>query len=96
MAWNNRVIRKTYCQGKKTLHHYGVHEVYYNKKGVPDSWTANPIDLNGFDTIGDLRNSLAQIMRDARCGRTLLCVRYWPSPEALFLREWAMSVPTIT
>lgn len=62
--WNNRVIRKARRQGKHTLHHYDVHEVYYDKKGNPHSWTDKPLDLNGFDTVDDLRNSLAQILRD--------------------------------
>lgn len=38
MSWNYRIIR--YGDGG-----YGLHEVYYDEAGAPDSWTLEPISF---------------------------------------------------
>lgn len=68
MTWNNRIIKKTKRNPIKgsnhqTLHFYDVHEVFYYKNGKPRMWTKDPI-IGGFDSIKDLRNSLAQMLGD--------------------------------
>lgn len=72
MTWNYRIIRKTrrisgkqYVDGKsKLIHFYDIHEVFYNKKNQPDSWTKEPVDANGCETIGDMRISLSIMLTD--------------------------------
>lgn len=68
MTWNNRIIRKIQRNpikngSPKVLHFYDIHEVYYDKKGQVNGWTENPI-IGGFESVKDLRSSLAQILRD--------------------------------
>ncbi len=43
MTWNHRVVKKTYPSGEES---YGIHEVFYNKKGEIYAYTEEPIDLS--------------------------------------------------
>lgn len=64
MTWNNRIIRRTKRYKKKTLHFYDVREVHYNKNGKPISWMQDPLNLDGYESIHDLRASIARIVYD--------------------------------
>ena len=50
MSWNHRILA-TEHKGEIFLN---IHEVYYNDKGVPDSYTANPVSVSG-ETLEDLK-----------------------------------------
>jgi hypothetical protein len=68
MYWNNRVIRKTKRVkiGKKSRieHWYEIHEVFYNDKDKPTSWTTDPITPHG-DNLKDLQIGLIQMIGDS-------------------------------
>lgn len=69
MTWNFRVIRKTrrVKLGKryKIVHSYDMHEVYYNQKGKPTSWTEKPIDANGYENIREMQETLCRMLADS-------------------------------
>lgn len=51
------MIRTTVGKGKDKYFVFNVHEVFYNKKGQPMSWSEEPIFAQGdnpFDMFGDL------------------------------------------
>lgn len=62
--WNTRIIRHKiidYFKDEEAVnYYYGVHEVYYNKKDEPTSWTENPIRLT-FESLEDLWGVLEHI-----------------------------------
>jgi hypothetical protein len=43
---------------------FAVHEIYLDKKGNPDAWTEEPVDLGGFEDLQDLEDSLLAMMND--------------------------------
>jgi len=45
MSWNHRILAHD-TDGEIYLQ---IHEVYYNKKGIPDGYTANAISVSGDD-----------------------------------------------
>ena len=53
MTWNHRVIRKVYKS--ETL--LGIHEVFYNDKGVPELVTNNPVKVVG-DNLEGMQQTL--------------------------------------
>jgi hypothetical protein len=58
MTWNFRIFRH------KDKHvWYGLHEVFYNDQGVPETYATEP-DAVG-DTIDELIDSLVLMIRDA-------------------------------
>ena len=56
MSWNHRIIQ-TEHKGEVYLN---IHEVYYDKNGVPNGYTANPISVSG-ETLEDLEWVLNKI-----------------------------------
>lgn len=52
--WNYRVI-------KSKKYGYGVHEVYYNKAGKPDSWAVEP-DVWA-ETLKELKSMLKDMLK---------------------------------
>lgn len=68
VSWNYRIIRKQQFVnlGKRRVNtkFYDVHEVYYDKKDRPKSWTENPI-IGGFESLQDLRVSLSAMLYDS-------------------------------
>lgn len=62
MSWNYRIIRRSHIHEPNTInayaeHYYQIHEVYYNKKGKPHSWTKEPVFVQG-ETKKDLKKDL--------------------------------------
>jgi hypothetical protein len=57
MTWNYRVIERN-TNGEI---YQQVHEVYYDKKGKPDSWTVNPCAPFGND-IYDLTKNIENML----------------------------------
>jgi hypothetical protein len=53
MGWNYRVIAKTYKD--KTF--FGIHEVFYNEDGIPDTCTIDAISVGG-DTLRGISETL--------------------------------------
>jgi hypothetical protein len=43
---------------------FAVHEIYLDKKGNPDAWTEEPVDLGCFEDLQDLKGSLLAMMND--------------------------------
>lgn len=64
MSWNYRVIRKKKRLKGLLFTYFDVHEVYYDKKGRPSSWTKEPVSANGFESLKELQNSQVMIMAD--------------------------------
>ena len=59
MSWNYRIIRRSHVHKPDTInawteHFYQIHEVYYNKKGKPHSWTVDAVAI-GSETKKDLK-----------------------------------------
>lgn len=50
MSWNHRVLAH---QNKDEIS-LDIHEVYYNKNGVPNGYTENPISVSG-DTLKSVK-----------------------------------------
>lgn len=65
MTWNFRVIRKTRRYKNRILHSYDMHEVYYNAKGQPTSWTEKPIDANGYESLKEMQQTLCRMLADS-------------------------------
>ena len=65
MSWNYRVVR----QKNKLGTYYGIHEVYYNKKGKVSAMTQDLITPCG-DTLEELKEDL-QYMLEA-CNKPVL------------------------
>lgn len=49
--WNYRIMAKLQSNGQYELN---IHEVHYNKEGIPDSYTARPVGPRG-DKVSDIR-----------------------------------------
>lgn len=57
MGWNHRVmVRESWWNGKNYIS-FGIHEVYYDEDGVPNSYTADAIDTS-FEDFKGLRWSI--------------------------------------
>ena len=54
MTWNHRIIAKEY----KDQLWFGIHEVFYNKDGVPDMCTEGAVDI-----IGESLSEISQTLR---------------------------------
>lgn len=52
MPWNYRLI-KLQEEDEKAYYYYGVHSVYYDKKGNPEFMATNPVKLVIHLEIGD-------------------------------------------
>lgn len=57
MSWNYRVIKLI----DETIITYGIHEVYYDDEGEPESYTSEPIRLSA-ETFVELSLVLARIL----------------------------------
>lgn len=64
MTWNFRVIRKTRRVGRKIIHTYDLHEVFYNSKRKPTSWTKDPVDANGYESIKEMQETMCRMLAD--------------------------------
>jgi hypothetical protein len=58
MSWNYRVVM-TVEDGEKT---YAIHEVFYDEKGVPEGWSADPCKPFG-ESPQELRDDLMHMWR---------------------------------
>jgi len=56
--WNHRVVRKHY--EAETL--LGIHEVFYDEKGVPDMVTVDPVEVCG-ETLEELEELLDWMLK---------------------------------
>jgi len=56
-GWNHRVMKRK--DGDDDW--YQIHEVYYDSKREPDSWTADGISPGG-NTLEDLRDELIRML----------------------------------
>lgn len=65
MTWHYCIIRKTTKYKGKTTHHYDIHEVYLDKKGKIETWTADPVDCNGFEEVKTVQIALSMMLTDA-------------------------------
>ena len=59
MGWNHRVMKHEKADGDDDW--YQIHEVYYDSKREPDSWTADGISPGG-NTLEDLRDELIRML----------------------------------
>lgn len=59
MTWNFRILIRNVAGCRM----FGVHEVYYDERGEPVSWTSVPIDVTG-DSYEDLTTTL-ELMLDS-------------------------------
>ena len=57
MGWNHRVMKSK--DGEDD--YYQIHEVYYNNKGEPDSWTTNGVTV-GAESVEGLRWVLEKML----------------------------------
>jgi len=53
MTWNHRVVSKN-CEGETML---GIHEVFYDAKGVPEMVTVEPVEVQ-CETLDGLEQTL--------------------------------------
>jgi len=60
MGWNYRVMAIEH----KGCAYLQIHEVYYNNKNIPDSYTATPISIGGedLDTLKDVVGKLSECL----------------------------------
>ncbi len=56
MTWNYRVVRYQ-LRGGETI--FALHEVYSH-----GSWTERAVDLDGFDSVKELKKSLEMMLQD--------------------------------
>lgn len=62
MTWNHRVIRRMFPDAAPSDQvQYGIHEVYYDPKRRPPSFTEDPMEVVG-DSIEELRETLAHML----------------------------------
>ena len=59
MGWNHRVMKHEKADGDDDW--YQIHEVYYDSKREPDSWTQHGIKPGG-NTLEDLRDELIRML----------------------------------
>ena len=59
MSWNHRVMKHKEADGDDDW--YQIHEVYYNSKRKPKSWTVEGIAPGG-NTLEDLRDELLKML----------------------------------
>lgn len=78
MTWNYRLV----IQGD----HVSVREVYYRANGSIESYTANPVNLDGYVDKEDMTDALAMILADIR--------RHPPLTEADLPGDVITPVPT--
>jgi hypothetical protein len=57
MTWNHRIIRH---HSEYQDYYYSMHEVYYDDRGHPTAWIAEPIVIA--DSMDDLRQTLALML----------------------------------
>ena len=58
MSWNYRLVKST--QGDLVL--YGIHEVYYDDHGAPESITEHPVSVTE-ESKGDIMTTLRHMER---------------------------------
>ena len=69
MTWNYRIVKSKWKLKKLKGINYSIREVYYNEKGKPVSWSAEPQTLCS-ESIGDLVSDIISI--GLSFGRTVL------------------------
>ena len=58
MTWNHRLVKRTH--GAQVL--YGIHEVYYDEQGNPESITQDPVVVSE-QSKGDVMTTLRHMER---------------------------------
>lgn len=76
--WNYRVVTRQGVNGDPL---YGVTEVYYDDAGKPNMWVGEP-ETGWYDTLGDLVESLENMLEDISKGRPVLREEDLPGYEA--------------
>ena len=69
MTWNYRILkRKTILSTGEEVEYYALHEVYYDKKGNPDSYTKEPISFvcDEDETADGIIKSLEMALKDVK------------------------------
>lgn len=57
-VWNYRLVRKVGEFHSMPWKYLGIHEVYYDKGGIPRACTKEPISVGSDDSIEDIREQL--------------------------------------
>lgn len=65
MTWNYRVIKRLADNVGEVSAYYRIHEVYYDEKGRPTSWTENCIEPIG-DSPKELEEDLRLMLKALR------------------------------
>lgn len=67
--WRYQIINK----GTMETPFYGVHEVYFNEKtGKVIMWTEDPVALDNYENMEELRSDLEKILSDIKNQPVLL------------------------
>jgi len=61
MSWNYRII---YYDDDDVHPYYGLHEVFYSKKGKIKNWTKEP-DIVG-ESVQDIKDQLKMMLKDTK------------------------------
>ena len=67
MSWNYRII---YYDDDDVHPYYGLHEVFYSKKGKIKTWTKEP-DIVG-ESVQDIKDQLKMMLKDTKYLTTLI------------------------
>lgn len=61
MSWNHRILatEEFHLNGESEIV-FSIHEVYYDKEGIPNGYTANPVKLSS-DTLKGMKWTLKRI-----------------------------------
>ena len=61
MGWNHRVLAHQYESLGEICYDLRIHEVYYDKEGKPDAYTANSVGVNG-ESLRDIEWTLKHML----------------------------------
>ena len=59
MTWNYRVMRFTYSNGTS---YFAVHEVYYDKDGAPNAYSAGACEPYG-ESLEELKSDMSMMLK---------------------------------
>lgn len=97
MTWNYRLIKTSQKLAGKTYHYYAIHEVFYDKKGEPTSWTVDAVDI-GSEDPHEIKDILTTMLIDVH-RQPILEVKKVDGKEKLVeikLKQNAKSISRIT
>ena len=65
MSWNYRVLAREYRGFNEIEFTFSIHEIYYNKDGIPEMCTENPVGVVG-ECLADLSDTLKWMKKALR------------------------------